>query len=85
MINFSVVHCPKLKPPRNGSIAITPGEYTELGLWAIANYSCDPGYALNGNKIRGCEFSPGGTGTTGVWNDTEPSCQGTAILVLVLY
>ena len=70
------VKCPKLKPPRNGSIAITPGEYTELGLGAIANYSCDSGFTRIGNRIRGCKFSPGETDTTGMWNSTEPSCQG---------
>ena len=60
-----VVKCLKLEPLRNGSSAITPGEYTELGLGAIANYSCDPGFTLNGNRIRGCKFSTGGTDTTG--------------------
>ena len=72
---YSTVRCPKLKAPGNGSINVTPGEYTELGLGAIANYSCDPGFTLSGERIRGCKFSRGGTDTTGAWNETEPSCQ----------
>lgn len=69
------VQCPELQAPGNGSMAITPGEYSELGLGAIANYSCDSGFFLSGGKIRGCKFSSGGTDTTGMWNGTEPTCH----------
>ena len=70
------VRCPDLQSPGNGSIAITAGSYSQFGLGAVANYSCNPGFTLVGRMIRGCRLSSGGEESTGVWNTTKPSCRG---------
>jgi len=81
------VSCPTLDPPNNGSIVITPGRYSQLGLGAIANYTCDPGFRINYFSrpdfwIRGCRVSQSVSETTGVWNSSAQSCiQGNIVLM----
>ncbi len=78
------MRCPDLEPFGNGSIEITSGDYVQLGLGAIANYSCNPGFILLGQMIRGCRLASGGEESTGIWNTTEPSCRGIYILLIDL-
>ncbi|KAL4230224.1 Sushi [Mactra antiquata] len=47
--------------PENGNIIISTDEM-------IAIYSCQTGYSLNGNHIRGCNNESSG------WNGTDPGC-----------
>ncbi len=70
------VRCPDLQSPGNGFIAITAGSYSQFGLGAVANYSCNPGFTLVGRMIRGCRLLSGGEESTGVWSTTKPSCRG---------
>ena len=41
----------------------------------IANYTCDTGYRLTGNVKRVCQSS-------GLWNGTDPTCQGAFVIIL---
>ena len=50
-----------LTNPENGAVT----NNTDVG--TQANYTCDTGYCLYGNRYRTCQ-------TDGSWNGTEPSC-----------
>ena len=65
----TVVDCGPLPGPANGQVSTTG---TTLG--QTANYSCNTGYNLVGNRTRTCQ-------ATGVWSGSAPTCQG----VLLLY
>ena len=47
----------------------TPGVVTttDSGLDAVANYSCNEGYNLDGNEIRTCQGN-------GQWDGAAPNC-----------
>ncbi|XP_064387343.1 sushi, von Willebrand factor type A, EGF and pentraxin domain-containing protein 1-like [Halichondria panicea] len=75
LLKDTQVRCPDLQSPGNGFIAITAGSYSQFGLGAVANYSCNPGFTLVGRMIRGCRLLSGGEESTGVWNTTKPSCR----------
>ena len=42
----------------------------------MATYTCDPGYAVVGQRTRTCEDTNGGTVTMGNWSGAQPSCNG---------
>ena len=58
-----VVDCGALTNPQNGQITLTTTTFL-----STANYSCNSGYILSGNKTRTCEAS-------GTWSDTAPTCD----------
>ena len=60
--SFITVLCPNLTAPANGSLLMT-GNYEG----AVANFSCDTGYTLNGQAILIC--------VDGSWNDVSPVCE----------
>ena len=65
MTTFSlVVVCNQtdLGPLENGNVVFTTTTFD-----SVATYSCDPGYALNGNAKRRCLAD-------GTWSGTIPSC-----------
>ena len=62
---LTAVDCGNLTDPANGRIDHTAG--TTFG--QTANYSCNTGYNLVGNRSRTCN-------ATGKWSETEPTCQG---------
>ena len=62
---FIAVNCSTLNNPANGQVSHTAG--TTFG--QTATYSCDTGYNLVGDSIRTCQ-------ATGVWSESEPTCQG---------
>ena len=52
--------CMGLSDPMNGRVT----DNTAYG--SQANYTCDPGYCLSGNRYRTCQC--------GGWTGTEPTC-----------
>ena len=63
-IYYIGVDCGGLEAPSNGSVNIRSTTYD-----SVANYSCNVGYALNGESLRTCL-------TSGEWSGTEPTCSG---------
>ena len=66
---FIAVNCSTLNNPANGQVSHTAG--TTFG--QTATYSCDTGYNLVGDSTRTCQ-------ATGVWSESEPTCQGMQLL-----
>ena len=65
-INFGVSPenmCDRLENIANGRVILSG---TFVG--AVANYSCDLGYTLDGNVLRECQSS-------GQWTGSEPTCN----------
>ena len=62
---LTVVDCPSLTDPANGSVTHTSG--TTFG--QTATYSCNTGYNLVGDSIRTCQ-------ATGEWSGSAPTCEG---------
>ena len=55
--------CPDLYDPLNGQVTVSG-----FTLDAVANYSCDEGYILNGDAQRICLGNR-------TWSGTEPTCE----------
>ncbi len=73
--------CEGLSPPTNGGVNVQAGPNSlTYGLGSVATYSCDPGYALVGQRTRTCQDNNGGTVTMGTWSGAPPLCQGTLYL-----
>ncbi len=69
--------CEVLSPPTNGGVSIEAGPNSlSGGLGSVATYTCDPGYAVVGQRTRTCEDTNGGTVTMGMWSGAQPSCNG---------
>lgn len=60
----AVDECSTLSAPANGDVSVPSREYQ-----SEATYSCNMGYALNGDGVRTCEDG-------GVWSGTAPTCRG---------
>ncbi|XP_064397052.1 sushi, von Willebrand factor type A, EGF and pentraxin domain-containing protein 1-like isoform X2 [Halichondria panicea] len=58
------VVCPSLSNPANGVVDLSQG----TSLNAVATYSCNVGYRLEGTGQRTC-------GPEGGWSDTQPVCE----------
>ncbi|XP_064397056.1 sushi, von Willebrand factor type A, EGF and pentraxin domain-containing protein 1-like isoform X3 [Halichondria panicea] len=58
------VVCPSLSNPANGIVDLSQG----TSLNAVATYSCNVGYRLEGTGQRTC-------GSEGGWSDTQPVCE----------
>lgn len=54
--------CEPLEDPENGEVSVTTRTID-----SVANYTCNPGYALVGNDMRTCL-------ETGIWSGEEPTC-----------
>ena len=63
LFSSSLVDCPNLMKPPNGSIDIP-----SLTQGSTATYTCDKGYELKGNSTRTCD-------STAMWTGNEPMCQ----------
>ena len=59
-----VIDCGTLGPPANGGVTFPSG--TEYG--GSADFTCDPGYDLNGVPSRTCQDG-------GSWSDADPTCD----------
>ena len=69
-----IIRCQPLTQPSNGVVSISTGTHgVNLGVGAIATYSCNSGYGLVGQASRTCVS---GGGTTGTWSGTQPTCEG---------
>ena len=73
-ILLTAVDCGTLSNPTNGQVSRTAG--TTFG--QTANYTCDPGYNLVGDRTRTCQ-------ATGVWSESAPTCQGMLLLPCIQY
>lgn len=60
----SVVDCGALTSPSNGEVSVN-----ETTLEALAVYTCNSGYLLQGNNSRTCLDD-------GNWSSSEPACEG---------
>ena len=69
---LSVIVCPALSAPDNGTIVISTTSQL-LGVGTTATYSCDPGYVLVGETTRTCEDTH--RGATGTWSGTMTTCM----------
>ena len=58
--------CPYLPNPENGTVSIIPGGKPSVG--STANYECDPGCTLIGNRTRICQIN-------GRWSGKAPICD----------
>ncbi len=56
------VDCDSLTNPTNGMVNTSTTTFM-----STANYTCDPGYMLDGDMTRTC-------GATGVWSGTDLTC-----------
>ncbi len=65
LLPCTAVVCPSLSNPANGIIDLSQG----TSLNAVATYSCNVGYRLEGTGQRTC-------GPEGGWSDTQPVCDG---------
>ena len=57
-------HCELLDDPDNGDVS-----YRFPVLGTVAQYSCDPDFALFGDDVRVCTLN-------GSWSGVEPTCEG---------
>ena len=62
-----VESCPGLTT-MNGNVTYTPEGIPPL-VNAIATYTCNDGYILNGTAMRTCEAA-----NNGMWTGSEPEC-----------
>ena len=58
-----VAQCPELDDTINGMV-----EWNSLSLGSVANYTCDPGFILVGDRTRIC-------GSNGIWSGMAPTCE----------
>ena len=62
---FSEIFCPVLSQPKNGEVTaewpVAPNE--------IAEFTCNPGFSLQGNKLLLCNRD-------GSWSHAQPVCEG---------
>ena len=65
VVPLDIIDCGTLSNPTNGNVALVNGD-TQYG--AIATYSCNSGYTLNGNTDRQCL-------SNGQWNASNPTCD----------
>ena len=62
---LTVIQCPGLPNILNGAVDTSGG--TNYKCTAV--YTCNTGYALNGNITRTCQED-------GMWSGSEPTCDG---------
>ena len=77
ILSLSVIQCPQLNAPANGNVQMIapPGiRATPQDYGAVARYTCNSGYYLDGNQIRNCVGD--GTSIAGNWDGSQPSCIG---------
>ena len=65
IVPLDIIDCGTLSNPTNGNVALVNGD-TQYG--AIATYSCNSGYTLNGTTDRQCL-------SNGQWNASNPTCD----------
>ena len=64
--------CIRLENIENGRVDLSG---TFVG--AVANYSCDAGYILDGGRIRECQRN-------GEWSGSEPTCESESLAIVML-
>ena len=64
----AAIICPAITVPTNGN---DPGCSTAWG--TVCSFTCEDGYDLTGSASLTCGD---GTGTTGSWGGSEPTCVG---------
>ena len=74
----AVINCGVLTNPSNGQVTVTSGVVTETGVGALATYTCNEGYQLNGNAVRACQ-------DTGDWNLLAPICLCKCLINVTAY
>ena len=62
LLSFAADVCPELQPPVNGKLDLPSRTFGSL-----ATYSCDAGFVLFGNSVRGCLAG-------GIWSGEDPVC-----------
>ena len=64
-----MIECERLTAPERGQITFTPGVVmtADTGLNAVATYSCDEGYNLDGDQTRTCQGNR-------EWTGVAPTC-----------
>ena len=60
-----VANCGSLPNPSNGDVGFFPAGSTTFG--AVAIYTCDPGFSLQGREERTCQADE-------TWSGSEPKC-----------
>ena len=68
MTPFTAIMCPSLLPPANGDINYSGSGF---GYLTMANYVCNIGYRLVGDRSSTCVGSSSGSGE---WTRPEPTC-----------
>ena len=63
-----VGRCPELDDPTNGMV-----EWDSLAPGGVANYTCDSGFILVGDRTRNCS-------SDGTWSGLAPVCERKFIL-----
>lgn len=72
LILLTEINCGELDGPRFGRVSF---DNTLLG--ALATYSCDNGFILEGNRLRMC-------GSDGLWAGDPPMCSGEELNYLII-
>ncbi len=69
-----IIRCQQLTESTNGEVSVSTGTHgVNLGVGAVATYSCSNGYGLVGQATRTC-VSDGGS--SGIWSGSQPTCEG---------
>ena len=78
----SEIKCQALPQPPNGNISYSKSPYKNRVDWnEQANYTCDQGFEIEGNKTRTCGY-PTTKGGLGQWSpERQPSCVGECWLI----
>ncbi len=74
---FSVITCPPLPIPSNGSVTynhFTTDENDNYAFDVVATYNCDTGFSLVGNNSTSCTGN--GSSITGAFDGLVPICEG---------
>ena len=69
----TVVTCPSLSDPVNGSVSCTNGNASG----SKCTYSCDDGYSLVGESELTCNDDKDLDSDVGEWNAVSPVCAST--------
>ncbi len=78
--------CTTLAPDVNGVIIFTPDNTEPFDFQTTATYGCNEGFFLLGNANYDTRWCGGdGLSTSGVWNNTVPSCPGEILFLFFIF
>ena len=74
----SLVSCPLLDDPSNGTINCSLGDDEVPSYEDTCSFTCDTGYELSGNDTRTCQ-------SDGSWSGSDVVCRRSELLLTYVY